>query len=81
MKEMISKIIVSNRLADGSTPTTTTYLLAMTRKALGLHVAGEIRAQVAPRPDMSFETQVYLQLDMDCVRVEDEHIVAMDVLR
>lgn len=77
-----SKIIVSNRLRDGiGAGSTSMYCLAMTRKALGLHVAGEIRANAAPRPDMSFETQVYLQLDMDCVRVEDEHIVRMDVLR
>lgn len=76
-----SKVIVSTRLADGVVPSTSVACYAMTRKALGLHVAGEIRAQAAPRPDMSFETQVYLQLDMDCVRVEDEHIVKIDVLR
>ena len=77
-----SKIIVSTRLADGvGAGNTSDLCLAMSRKAIGLHVAGEIRAQVAPRPDMSFETQVYLQLDMDAVRVEDEHIVSIDVLK
>ena len=49
--------------------------LAFTRKALGLHVAGDITSRVAERPDMSFAWQVYLMLQMDCVRVEDEHIV------
>jgi len=48
---------------------------ACTRKALGLHVAGDISADVAERPDMSFAWQVYLSLQMDAVRVEDEHIV------
>lgn len=73
-----SKIIVSNRL---NKPTGTTVdCLAYTRKAIGLHVAGDIRADVAPRPDMSFETQFYLQLDMDAVRVEDEHIVKIALL-
>jgi hypothetical protein len=76
-----SDIIVSNRL--GNTATTpaagTIPCLAFTPKGIGLHVAGEIRANVAPRPDMSFETQFYLQLDMDAVRVEDEHVVLLDL--
>jgi hypothetical protein len=72
-----SRIIVSNRL-----PVVTTVIscMAYTRRALGLHVAGDISASVAPRPDMSFETQVYMKLDMDAVRVEDEHIVQIDLL-
>jgi hypothetical protein len=77
-----SKIIISNRLLDGiGVGSTSHFCLAFSPKAIGLHVAGDIRADAAPRPDMSFETQVYLQLDMDAVRVEDEHIVAMDVLK
>ena len=48
---------------------------AMTKKALGLHVAGDITSRVAERPDMSFAWQVYMMLQMDAVRVEDEHIV------
>ncbi len=49
--------------------------LAFTKKALGLHVAGDISSRVAERPDMSFAWQIYLMLHMDAVRVEDEHIV------
>jgi hypothetical protein len=65
--------IVSNRL---NVPTTDQLdCLAFTRKALGLHVAGDITSRVAERPDMSFAWQCYLMLQMDCVRVEDEHIV------
>jgi len=53
------------------------YCLAMTKKALGLHVAKDISAKVAERPDMSFAWQLYCELHMDCVRVEDEHIVRL----
>jgi len=53
------------------------YALAFTRKALGLHVAKDITANVAQRPDMSFAWQLYCELHMDCVRVEDEHIVRL----
>jgi len=49
--------------------------LVFTKKALGLHVAGDIRSRVAERPDMSFAWQVYMMMNMDCVRVQDEHIV------
>ena len=65
--------IVSNRLLVPTTDQLT--CLAFTRKALGLHVAGDISSRVAERPDMSFAWQCYLMLQMDCVRVEDEHIV------
>lgn len=49
--------------------------LAFTKKGLGLHVAGDITTRVAERPDMSFAWQVYMQLSMAAVRVEDEHVV------
>ena len=65
--------IVSNRLNVPSADQID--CLAFTRKALGLHVAGDISSRVAERPDMSFAWQCYLMLQMDCVRVEDEHIV------
>lgn len=76
--------IVSTRLnAPDDTPSwlpgvgTDVYCLAFTRKALGLHVAKDITAQVAPRPDMSFSWQLYCELHMDSVRVEDEHVVRL----
>ena len=65
--------IVSNRLLVPSADQLD--CLAFTKKALGLHVAGDISSRVAERPDMSFAWQCYLMLQMDCVRVEDEHIV------
>ena len=68
--------IVSNRL--NSPGADQLDCLAFTRKALGLHVAGDISSRVAERPDMSFAWQCYLMLQMDCVRVEDEHIVKFE---
>ena len=65
--------IVSNRLTVPAASELST--LAFTKKAIGLHVAGDIRSRVAERPDMSFAWQIYLWLNMDAVRVEDEHIV------
>lgn len=65
--------IVSNRLNVPSADQLD--CIAMTKRAMGLHVAGDIRTKVAERPDMSFAWQIYLMLNMDAVRVEDEHIV------
>ena len=48
---------------------------AFTKKALGLHVAGDITTRVAERSDMSFAWQVYMMMHMASVRVEDEHLV------
>jgi len=65
--------VVSNRLIAPSVGEID--CIAMTKSAMGLHVAGDIRSRVAERPDMSFAWQVYLMLNMDAVRVEDEKIV------
>ena len=65
--------IVSNRL---NVPAGSQLdCLAFTKKGIGLHVAGDIEVSVAERPDMSFAWQVYLQMSMAAVRVEDEHVV------
>jgi hypothetical protein len=64
--------IVSNRL--GLT-TTNRDCIAMTRKALGLHWAKNIWAQVAQDPSRSFAWQVYTAMTAGAVRVEDEHLV------
>lgn len=69
--------IVSNRLevpASGQL-----NCLAFTKKALGMHVAHDIAAKIAERPDMSFAWQFYCVMTMGCVRVEDEHIVSVIV--
>lgn len=65
--------IVSNRL---NVPLANQLdCLAFTAKGIGLHVAGDITADVGERTDMSFAWQVYLQMSMAAVRVEDEHVV------
>jgi hypothetical protein len=69
-------IIVSNRL---TTATTNLECAAFTRRAMGLHVASDISANVAERPDMSFDWQLYCSMQMNAVRVEDEHIVKLTV--
>ncbi len=65
--------IVSNRLEVPGAGEIS--CLAFSKKALGLHVASDITAKVGERTDMSFAIQVFLEMNMDCVRVEDEHIV------
>ena len=65
--------IVSNRL---NVPAGSQLdCLAFTKKGIGLHVSGDIDVSVAERADMSFAWQVYLQMSMAAVRVEDEHVV------
>lgn len=49
--------------------------LVFTEQAIGLHIAKDIWARVAERPDQSFNWQLYCAMSMDAVRVEDEHIV------
>lgn len=49
--------------------------LVFTQQAIGLHVAKDIWARVAERPDQSFNWQLYCAMSIDAVRIEDEHIV------
>lgn len=49
--------------------------LFFTEYGIGLHVAKDIWARVAERPDQSFNWQLYCAMSMDAVRVEDEHVV------
>ena len=53
--------------------------LAFTKEALGLHVADDIKTQVAQDPSNSFAWRIYTYMSMDCVRVEDQHIVHAQV--
>lgn len=49
--------------------------LIFTKRALGLHVAKDITTRVGEDVTNSFAWRVYSYLSMDCVRVEDKHIV------
>lgn len=53
--------------------------ICMTRKALGLHIAKDISSKVAEDPSKSFAWRIYSYLSMDCVRVEDKHIVELQL--
>ncbi len=65
--------IVSNRLL---VPLATQLsCLAFSKKAIGMHVAQDIKAKIGERTDMSFAWQFYCHMTMGAVRVEDEHIV------
>jgi hypothetical protein len=48
---------------------------AMTRRAIGLHVAKDIWAEAAVRADKSMAVQIYAAMTMGAVRVEDEQLV------
>ena len=70
-----SHVILSNRLT--APVAGQIYCLAFTQNAIGLHVSSDVKANVAPRPDMSFAWQFYAAMSLDAVRVEDERIVAI----
>lgn len=67
--------LVSTRLESPAGDGTDINCLVMTKRALGLHVANDISTQVAQDPSHSFAWRIYSCMTMDCVRVEDKHIV------
>ena len=65
--------VVSTRLI---VPTTDQLdCLFFTRRAIGLHVAQDIRAKIAEDPSNSFAWRIYCNMVMGAVRVEDEQLV------
>ena len=52
---------------------------AMTRSALGFNINDNIWAQVAQDPSLSFAWRIYCESTFGAVRVEDAHIVHVDV--
>ena len=54
-------------------------MIAMTRDALGLHIAKDISTKVAEDPSKSFAWRVYTYMSMDVVRIEDEKIIKVKV--
>jgi len=70
--------IVSNRLTVPAAGQL--YCLAFTKKALGLQMNRDITVRVAEDPSISFAWRIYSFMTMGCIRVEDEHIVALHVL-
>lgn len=70
--------VMTNQLAVPDT--SQRYLLAFTDRALGLLVEHDIQIRVDELPTQSYDWQIYAELSMGCVRVEDEQIVRIKVL-
>lgn len=68
--------IVSTRLTDGGVGGSI-ECIAMTHRALGLHIARDISTKVKEDPSKSFAWRIYSYMHMDCVRVEDKQIVKL----
>ena len=69
--------IVSTRL--NSPAAGEVHCLCMTRKALGLQVNRDVNAEVAKDPTISFAWRIYCAATFGAVRVEDEHIVRIQL--
>lgn len=70
--------LVSTRLTGGTT--VLANCLAMTSRAVGLMVEKDIWAQMAQDPTLSFAWRIYTAMTMGATRVEDEHIVSLNVI-
>ena len=73
--------IVSTRLPDasGGQDDSERFAIAMTRKAIGLQVNKDIWARIAEDPTKSFAWRVYCAASYGAIRVEDEHLVRVQI--
>lgn len=71
--------VVSTRLLQGSLGAGTIYAFAMTKRALGLQMNKDIWARVTEDPSISYAWRVYCASTFGAVRVEDEHLVRLDL--
>ena len=53
--------------------------IAFARQGLGLAIQEDVLAEIAKRPDMSFATQVYMEMVMGATRVEEPKVVILPV--
>lgn len=56
------------------------YYLAMTKRAVGLHVTKDIWSRVAESTEKSFAWRIYSAFAAGATRIEDEHVVRVHVL-
>lgn len=70
--------IMSTRLTDGGTAGQKACL-AFTSQAIGLKLSKDISVQVGQDPSKSFAWRVYTWMNCGAVRVEDEHIVQLQI--
>jgi hypothetical protein len=71
--------IVSTLLPDGNLGAGTSYCIAMTEKAMGLQMNRDITANSQQDPSQSFAWRVYCASTFGAIRVEDEHLVRVDL--
>jgi len=72
--------IVSTRLNHPTAPGVDIDCFAMTKKALGMMVDRDITSRIAEDPSISFAWRIYSFMTIGAVRVEDEHIVNLQLL-
>lgn len=73
--------VVSTRLGEGAAGATTQRCFAMTKDAIGLQVNNSMLAKVSEDPSISYAWRVYCEATFGAIRVEDEKVVAIDVLK
>ena len=71
--------VVSTLLPEGSLGAGTNYCIAMTEKAMGLQMNRDVTANIAQDPSASFAWRIYCESVFGAIRVEDEHLVRVDV--
>lgn len=71
--------VVSTRLNHPTAPGTDIDCFAMTKRAIGLMVNRDISSRVAEDPSISFAWRIYTFATFGAVRVEDEHLVWLQI--
>lgn len=56
------------------------YYVAMTKRAIGLHITKDLWSRVVETPEKSFAWRVYSAMAFGATRIEDEHVVRCHVL-
>lgn len=69
--------ILSNRLLHSSAGITS--CLSFTKRALGLAVNQDVFVRIGENPSMSYMIQVFCQYTAGAIRIEDEHMVHVEV--
>ena len=70
--------IVSTRLLRGG-GAGRKYCFAMTKRAMGLQTNKDIWARITEDPSISYAWRIYCASTFGAVRVEDEHLVRVDL--
>jgi hypothetical protein len=72
--------IVSTRLGQGSGGAGTKYCFALTKQAIGFQMNKDIWARITEDPTISYAWRIYCASTFGAIRVEDEHLVRIDLL-